>query len=582
MAEATSGNGGGGAARRYTFAHRIRKEKDAFWVLCTSTMGSGAKTRATAMRWVAAFLFIATCEFFFGGGAQPSSAGAALRPPPSKSPSTLEFSPFLDFVEVGTSSFNTLIGEAAARALPVRGASVEVLSIYLDQLPVVPGVAKLNFGVMGHEDHAPTVEAFFVHPFDLLAFDLDGYLAGCNSVGRPHATVVRELAARGLSGLLRRAPVRALSVAALFLAVAACRVGKVKFDVEGLDPELLVGYAAFLWRHPACFADVVLCELNELSTGAAHAAAKRAMAAVGYAAPTYVKEHDTWVFAYSAELDARRQPQQASAPDFAGGPLTRERLDALLGASGAPAGAPPAPPQPPSRREPPAAAPPDPCLLQAGALTFPLDPRFLQRAGEGGGGPSYAFDLCMPINGYGVLPPCGGMALAYHITHGADPRCYSLGVKRGAAAPARGGFSVDFLGGEPCGAQPRRVRVLYSCAEQRRFVSAEEDCGACCHTLRTEGPEGCPTSCARAASGAVCGGAGRGKCVFAEDGTSAACACEPGFALPGCATAIPEEGGEAPRDWWAPFFFAGAVLLLALALSLRRRLWDRNKEHTRT
>jgi len=227
----------------------------------------------------------------------------------------------LDYIEIGTSDFNTLLqaADAAMKAggPPQRGVSVDAIALYINRLPVVPGLARVHAAVVGWEPHNSSVATWYVDPEELWTNELwnggthvPPWLRGCNTVGRPFQLVTDELSKLNLLHLYHTQHVPALSVREVLLAHEGCRIRLLKIDTEGFDTILLVGYADFLWAHPECFADKVQFETMH-STAAQVAGAQLALAPAGYA--HCGSENDggggepDMVLCYSARHDARLQ-----------------------------------------------------------------------------------------------------------------------------------------------------------------------------------------------------------------------------------------------------------------------------------
>ena len=83
---------------------------------------------------------------------------------------------FLDFIEIGTSDFNTLIQAAGP---DTHGLSIDPISLYLDRLPNRPGCKKINAAISNFEG---TVEVYFIPPQVIAKHRLPNWLRGCNSI----------------------------------------------------------------------------------------------------------------------------------------------------------------------------------------------------------------------------------------------------------------------------------------------------------------------------------------------------------------------------------------------------------------
>ena len=242
---------------------------------------------------------------------QPAPTARPPCPPP----------PSLDYLEIGTSDFGTVV--QAVTSLPymanlsatLRGVSVDALQLYLDRLPSHAHHRKLNYAVTGSLPRPATLPVFFIHPSDITAFGLEDFLKGCNRVGEPHPLALSELARTRHAELLRTAHVPVLSLPELLLRAGACRLSLLKVDVEGLDAELMLSYAAFLWANPQCRADLLLFEERNLGRRnqtfpAMFKAVGAALRAVGYEAAFnppgamgFPDRDATWV--WSAARDSR-------------------------------------------------------------------------------------------------------------------------------------------------------------------------------------------------------------------------------------------------------------------------------------
>lgn len=90
-----------------------------------------------------------------------------------------------DFVEVGTSCFNTLIQNASDTT---KGLSVEPIRRYLDMLPDKPHVQKVNVALVAEVDYPSSGywDLYYVEPAIIEQFNLGQFMYGCNSVGKPH------------------------------------------------------------------------------------------------------------------------------------------------------------------------------------------------------------------------------------------------------------------------------------------------------------------------------------------------------------------------------------------------------------
>lgn len=165
---------------------------------------------------------------------------------------------FFDFIEIGTSDFDTLIQRAGAN---VVGLSIDPVSVYLDRLPTPARCRKLNIGV---SDHDGETAVFFVEPSTIEQYQLPEWIRGCSSLGSAHPTALRCLEERGLDpGLVieRRVPVRRL--ASIIAEQGVDGIYLLKVDTEGHDETILTDY--FRHCHPRLYPHELLFETNTLS-----------------------------------------------------------------------------------------------------------------------------------------------------------------------------------------------------------------------------------------------------------------------------------------------------------------------------
>lgn len=89
-----------------------------------------------------------------------------------------------DFVEIGTCFFDTMIEKAGDETV---GLSIEPIKMYQDKLPNKTNVTKINAALVTQEDyHDGFVDFYYVHEDTIKKHNLGIWLAGCNTVGKPH------------------------------------------------------------------------------------------------------------------------------------------------------------------------------------------------------------------------------------------------------------------------------------------------------------------------------------------------------------------------------------------------------------
>lgn len=142
----------------------------------------------------------------------------------------------LDFVEIGTSDFETLSHEAQEHA---TGLAVEALPFYLARLPVRRGVTKVNAAVVGSADAGRPIRMFYIDPEDIRRNGLPAWLKGCNQVHAPHGEGLRELRRRGMGKLMRNVSVPARTFGSIMSEHGVRSIGLLKLDVEGQEANIV-------------------------------------------------------------------------------------------------------------------------------------------------------------------------------------------------------------------------------------------------------------------------------------------------------------------------------------------------------
>jgi hypothetical protein len=154
----------------------------------------------------------------------------------------------LDFIEIGTSNFNT-ISQLLDATDPLVGLAVEPYAAYLAQLPVRPGVTKVNAAIVSEADAvrgtgtdtgtgtsaAGTVDMYFIPEEVVDSLALSPFIKGCNSIGRMHAMHT----AVGYEAYVQVQPVPAVSIGQLLTSHRVRRIRLLKIDAEGYDSTIM-------------------------------------------------------------------------------------------------------------------------------------------------------------------------------------------------------------------------------------------------------------------------------------------------------------------------------------------------------
>jgi len=130
-----------------------------------------------------------------------------------------------DFIEIGTSNFDTLIQTANDET---KGLSVEMLKYYLDCLPNKANVKKLNLAVSNVNTH---VEVFYIPEDIIVKNNLPDWFKGCNRLNGYHPLHIKY----NITHLCHIEKVKVITTAELFYQNQVRKVKYLKIDTEGHD-----------------------------------------------------------------------------------------------------------------------------------------------------------------------------------------------------------------------------------------------------------------------------------------------------------------------------------------------------------
>jgi len=166
-----------------------------------------------------------------------------------------------DFVEIGTSNFDTLIECATA---DTRGISVEPIQWYLDSLPNPQGVLKLKCAI-SRTNVSETLEVYYVPEHLIRQHKLPGWLRGCNSVGDYHL----QHHVFDVKHLVHRDQVESIPIGLLFDRHNITELDYLKIDTEGSDCDIMLHLLEYLkTKNSSHYPRRILFESNELAAPA--------------------------------------------------------------------------------------------------------------------------------------------------------------------------------------------------------------------------------------------------------------------------------------------------------------------------
>lgn len=141
-----------------------------------------------------------------------------------------------DFVEIGTCDFDTLVQNSGNQA---KGICIDILKSYLDKLPNLPGVIKLDCAI----SDSPGKDLFYyVESDDVISHNLPEWTKGCGRLGNPHPFLVQELERRDLYNLLKVMQVEKIQISTILEKYLVSQLGILKLDLGGHDVAVLKSF----------------------------------------------------------------------------------------------------------------------------------------------------------------------------------------------------------------------------------------------------------------------------------------------------------------------------------------------------
>jgi len=137
-----------------------------------------------------------------------------------------------DFIEIGTSDFDTLIQNTKNQI----GLSIEPIKFYLDNLPNNPHVIKVNCAISNIDG---ITDVFWVDPKDIEEHGMFSYLRGCNSINHPNEIILNELKSFNLESLLKKSECITATWKTIVNRYDIKSVNLLKIDTEGHDCHII-------------------------------------------------------------------------------------------------------------------------------------------------------------------------------------------------------------------------------------------------------------------------------------------------------------------------------------------------------
>jgi FkbM family methyltransferase len=163
-----------------------------------------------------------------------------------------------DFIEIGTSDFDSVVEKSAPDAV---GLCVEPVEIYLAALPERPNVKKIHAAV-SFDNASGYCDVYFMEPDVIADLGLPDWLRGCNSIGKPHIQhrILRCTHALSIDR------VRLMPVSELLSENNVESIDLLKVDTEGGDCSVLDWFLAEMLKNRNIAPKTIIFENNELTS----------------------------------------------------------------------------------------------------------------------------------------------------------------------------------------------------------------------------------------------------------------------------------------------------------------------------
>lgn len=161
-----------------------------------------------------------------------------------------------DFIEIGTSDFDTLIEEANNLT---RGISIEPIKYYLDKLPNKRNVKKVQAAMSDKNDK---LDIYYIDDVHIDEYNLPWWVRGSNSVNGPHPFAIKEIGEELYNNLVTIEEVPTITWSDLIVQYNIKSIDYLKIDTEGYDHVILNEYLNICEKNPELLANKIKFECH--------------------------------------------------------------------------------------------------------------------------------------------------------------------------------------------------------------------------------------------------------------------------------------------------------------------------------
>ena len=164
-----------------------------------------------------------------------------------------------DFIEIGTSDFDTLIETSNDDTI---GISIEPIKYYLDQLPNKKNIIKVNAAC---SDSNENLKIYYISVEDIQKHNLPYWVRGCNSINKPHEYSRRVIGNELYDKIVKIDEVDTITWKNLINQHNVGSIDYLKIDTEGYDHIILKNFLIECETNPNLYPKKIMFEYNESS-----------------------------------------------------------------------------------------------------------------------------------------------------------------------------------------------------------------------------------------------------------------------------------------------------------------------------
>lgn len=161
-----------------------------------------------------------------------------------------------DFIEIGTSDFDTLIEEANNLT---KGISIEPIKYYIEKLPNKRNVKKVQAAM---SDKNGKLDIYYIDDVHIDEYNLPWWVRGSNSVNGPHPFAIKEIGEELYNNLVTIEEVPTITWSDLIIQYNIKSIDYLKIDTEGYDHVILNEYLNICDKNPELLANKIKFECH--------------------------------------------------------------------------------------------------------------------------------------------------------------------------------------------------------------------------------------------------------------------------------------------------------------------------------